>query len=123
MAMPMRERLAVAASIGGAAVMRVTRRWLRRHWHLMGAFLLLVYFAYHGIHGNRGLLAWVDKSRELEARKVELAGLNSEIDDLQAKVVAMQPDRVDPDLLEEKLRELGYIAKGESIVIPAQDQK
>ncbi|SNB61128.1 Cell division protein FtsB [Arboricoccus pini] len=113
------ERLVEMAGAGGALAMHMTKRWLRRHWHLLGAFLLLIYFAYHGIHGERGALAWVDKSRELEANKTELAELNGQIDDLQAKVTALQPDRADPDLLEEKLRELGYIARGEEIVVPS----
>ena len=116
------ERLIETASAGGAVAMHMTKRWLRRHWHLLSAFLLLIYFAYHGIHGDRGALAWVDKSRELEASKTELAQLDSQIDDLQAKVTALQPDRADPDLLEEKLRELGYIARGEEIIVPGNAQ-
>jgi cell division protein FtsB len=87
-------------------------------WHLAGAALLLVYFAYHGVHGERGFIAWVEKGRELRAAEAQLAELNLQIDALAAKVAALQPDRSDPDLLEEQLRQLGYIAEGEVILLP-----
>ena len=40
--------------------------------------LALVYFGYYGIHGGRGLLAWVDLNREVEAAKLQLAELKAE---------------------------------------------
>jgi cell division protein FtsB len=96
---------------------RALRHWLGRRWHLLGGVLLLVYFAYHGLHGERGLYAWVDKARELEAAKLELAGLERSIGAVQRTVEGLQPDRVDPDLLEERLRRLGWVAPDEVLVL------
>jgi cell division protein FtsB len=98
-------------------------RWLRRRWHLWGALLLLVYFAYHGVHGSRGLLAWMDKTHELEAARSELATLDGELKLYAARIHSLQPDRADPDLLEEHLRQLGYIAKGEVMLLPPKSDE
>jgi cell division protein FtsB len=94
------------------------RRWFARRWHLVGALLVCAYFVYHGIHGDRGLLAWTDKARELADTKARLASLEDETRGYTAKIDALQPDRSDPDLLEEHLRQLGYISKGEVILLP-----
>lgn len=93
------------------------RRWLGHRWHLMGGILLLVYFAYHGLHGERGLYAWVDKARGLEAAKLKLAAIDGQTRDLSTQIEALQPDRVDRDLLEERLRRLGWVAPDEVLIL------
>ena len=108
---------------GGAFVIRKgVGRWLGRHWHLAGGCLLLAYFIYHGIEGPRGLLAWTEKERELTVMRAELAGIDAQIETLSIKVAALQPDRVDPDMLEEQLRELGFIDRGEVIILPTGEK-
>ncbi len=96
-------------------------RQLRRHWPLLAASSLLVYFLWHGLHGERGLGAWLEVQRELERAKAELATLEAERRRLEAPVLALQPDRSDPDLLEEELRELGYLGEREVILWRPQD--
>jgi cell division protein FtsB len=98
-------------------MLRSMRLWLVRRWHLVLGLLLLAYFAHHGVHGERGLLAWIDKSRELQSARAELATLDAQITELAGTVEALQPDRSDPDLLEEQLRNLGFIGKDEVIVL------
>jgi cell division protein FtsB len=96
---------------------RPLKRWLHEYWVLLGAVLMLAYFGYHAVHGQRGLLAWLDVSRELQRSRTELALLQTETGDLQAKVDALQPDRSDPDLVESELRRLGYIGQGEKVIL------
>ncbi|MDX6751316.1 septum formation initiator family protein [Geminicoccaceae bacterium 1502E] len=94
------------------------RRFLRQHWLLVLSLLLLFYFGFHAVHGERGLLAWLDVEREIEAVKVEHERLVDERLRLEARVEALQPDRIDPDLLEEQLRKMGYMSEGEVVVLP-----
>ncbi len=96
---------------------RSLKRWLTENWVLLGAFLMLAYFGYHAVHGQRGLLAWLDVSRELQRSRTELALLRTETDGLQAQVDALQPDKSDPDLVESELRRLGYIGQGEKVIL------
>ncbi len=103
---------ALSATLGGAV------RRLRSGWPLLLALALLGYFTWHGLHGRRGLWTWIQVGRELERARVELAGLEAERRALERRVDALQPDRSDPDLLEEQLRRLGYVGEREA-VIPA----
>jgi cell division protein FtsB len=77
----------------------------------------LAYFAWHAVHGQRGLLAWVDLSRELEQRRAELAELRAERVAIERRVDGLRPDAIDPDLLEEELRKLGYVGERELIIL------
>jgi cell division protein FtsB len=101
-------------------VIRQARLWLGRRWHFGGALLLLVYFAYHGLHGERGFYAWIDKARSLEEAKQQLARLETDLTALDRTVQGLQPDRSDPDLLEEQLRGLGYIARDEVMILTTE---
>lgn len=92
-------------------------RWLRRGWPLPVSVALIGYFAWHGLHGERGLWAWLEVGRELERAKSELVGLRTERRALEQRVEALQPDRSDPDLLEEQLRRLGYVAEREAVIL------
>lgn len=93
------------------------RPWLRRHWAVLAASGLLVYFLWHGIHGERGFGAWLEVNRELERARAELARLEAERKKLEVPVDRLQPDRMDPDLVEEELRKLGYIGEREAVIL------
>lgn len=86
-------------------------------WPLLLALALLGYFTWHGLNGQRGLWTWIEVGRELERARAELAGLQAERRALEQRVDALQPDRSDPDLLEEQLRRLGYVAEGEAVIL------
>jgi cell division protein FtsB len=77
----------------------------------------LVYFGWHAVHGQRGLLAWVDLSRELELGRTELAELRAVRLAIERRVDGLRPDAINPDLLDEELRKLGYVGARELIIL------
>ena len=92
-------------------------RWCRGWWPLLVASAVLAYFGYHAVHGQRGFLAWIDRNREIEATRQELAAVQGECAALERRVAGFRPGQLDRDLLEEELRKLGYIKKNEVIVL------
>jgi cell division protein FtsB len=68
--------------------------------------ILIVYFAFHALTGDKGLLT--EKSREstLSARTVQLARLQAERRDLEARVTLLKTNNLSRDLLEERARVL-----------------
>lgn len=100
----------------------VWRRYLGRN--LVGAALLLVlaFFLWSSLHGERGLLAWIDLQRTLEAGRVELHRLEDRHTALVARIDALGPEGIDPDVLTEELHRLGYVAPDEVIVLTPEDE-
>jgi len=85
----------------------------RRARHVVGPLigsLLVAYFAYHAVEGDRGIRAWQRLDGEIaEAREVRdrLAGEQSA---LQQRVSMLRPESLDSDLLEERARlVLGFV--------------
>lgn len=85
----------------------------RRARHVVGpliGLLLVAYFAYHAVEGDRGIRAWQWLDGEIaEAREVRdrLAG---EQGALEQRVAMLRPDSLDSDLLEERARlVLGFV--------------
>ena len=96
-------------------------RWWRRHWFDLLATLLLVYFAYHAVHGQRGLLAWLEKSRQLEVTQHDIASLQREHQELSGRVERLAKDAIDPDMLEEELRKLGFVSPDQDLVLTPRE--
>jgi cell division protein FtsB len=80
------------------------RRLEGRHWLALFAYGLAIYFGYHALSGSRGLLAWQELNRELQATQQELALLRAERRDLEHKVSRLRPTSLDPDLIDEAAR-------------------
>lgn len=77
------------------------------------------YFAHHLVEGDRGLLAWVRVTREINAENDKLAGLRAERAMLDLKVSDLKPDHLDPDLLDERVRAtLNLAAPNEIVIMP-----
>lgn len=92
-------------------------RGARGRWVVVPLALALFYFGWHAIHGERGLIAWVDLNHELDMSKAELATLLTERQWLERRVAGLKQDAIDPDLLEEELRKLGYVGEREMIIL------
>ena len=100
------------------------REFARRHGVRLVLVLVLSYFGYHAVHGDRGLVAWMDNSRLVEQRRIELASLQEKRRGLEHQVEALHTDRMSRDLLEEELKKLGYIGDNEVIILlPGEDSE
>jgi cell division protein FtsB len=93
----------------------------RRARFLVGPFLglaLTSYFVYHTIEGDRGLRAWRDINEQLHVAQDQFATVEAERDALEHKVYGLNPDHVDPDLLDQQIRmQLELVSPGEIILM------
>ena len=86
------------------------------------ALLVVGTFAGHAIAGPNGLFAWRGYSEQLEVRKVELAALEAERDQLRHQSALLDPRKADPDLAEEMVRkDLGLVRADEVVVAASTD--
>ncbi len=82
----------------------------------MGA---VVYFSYHIVQGDRGLIAWVHLKNEIAKAEETLATVRAEKTELEKRVSLLRPDSLDPDMLEERARIMLNMGRPEERVIPA----
>ena len=81
------------------------------------------YFAYHAVHGDRGILAWQRLEQELDRTKSVHATLAGERAALEHKVSLLRPEHLDPDLLDEQARRLLNYGRAEDLVIILRSDK
>jgi len=101
--------------------MRVVHEVRRRGRAVAGPVLgisLVCYFAYHLFVGDRGLLAWMELTQELRDAKATLAALDAERETLTRRVGLLQPDHLDPDMLDERARATLNLVGPNEVVIP-----
>ena len=79
--------------------------------------LLMVYFGYHAIQGDRGLLSSIKLSDELAEARIALEVTADERAGLERKVALLRPDGLDPDMLDERARYMLSLARADEVVI------
>lgn len=79
--------------------------------------LLLVYFGYHAVEGERGLLSWLQVSQQVEHSRSTLALVTKEREALGRRVGSLRPDSLDPDMLDERARFMLNFARPDEVVI------
>ena len=79
---------------------------------------VIIYFIYHAYHGERGLIAHEQLSIELATLKETYSHLHNKRVNLEAKISSLGAGdgQIDPDLLTEHARELGYVFPDEIMV-------
>lgn len=85
-------------------LMRVIRH---RGRSILGPFLgvtALVYFGYHTVQGDRGLLAWWQLNKDVKQTEQVLAELKETESVLDHRARLLRPNQLDPDMLEERAR-------------------
>jgi cell division protein FtsB len=92
----------------------VTHRRRRTILTVLGLYifaaLFIGYFAANAFTGNHGLRAQQDLEQQLVAMKSELAELETERAHWERRVSLLRADRIDPDMLDERVRALiGYV--------------
>jgi cell division protein FtsB len=82
------------------------------------------YFAYHVVHGDRGLIAWWNINQRVEAAKSVLAQTRAERETLENRVYLMNPGSLDPDMLEERARlMLNYGYSNDIVILEGKRRK
>lgn len=91
--------------------------------HIAGALVpalglcALMYFGFHAVEGRHGLLALRAYEQAIPELEAKAAGLAAERARLNRHVALIGPDQVDPDYLEELVRDrLGFVHPQELIV-------
>lgn len=79
--------------------------------------LIVGYFVYHTIQGDRGWFAMIRMEHEVAQASARLEKLQQEREMLEHKTKLLNAKSLDPDLLEEKSRELLNYSKPNEIVI------
>ncbi len=79
---------------------------------------VLGYFAYHGIQGDRGVLAWQHLQAEVAEAEARLDSLKERRQALEARVARLRSDGVDADLLGQQAREQLNYTHPHELVIP-----
>ncbi len=78
---------------------------------------LIFYFAFQALTGDRGLLSSHRRQATLAARKAELATLEAQHTDLEARIRLLNPSSLSADLLEERARSLlGFVRPNEYVI-------
>jgi cell division protein FtsB len=78
----------------------------------------VLYFAYHGINGDRGLVAWRELEKKVERARAELDGTRGKREALEQRVKLLYSENLDPDMLDEWARRLlNYSRPGEIVIL------
>ena len=83
---------------------------------LLGA-LALVYFGYHVVQGDRGLITWVQRTQQIETATAELAALKDEHSRLAHRASLLRPESLDLDLLDERARAVLNFVRSDEVVL------
>ena len=82
------------------------------------------YFLYHTIQGDRGWLAMLRLQQQVNTAQDNLSQMQKEHQELEHRVQLMRPNTLDPDLLDEKSRELlNYSKPGEIVILTPPQNK
>lgn len=76
------------------------------------------YFVYHGVQGDRGIIAWLVLNQQIRDANAAQDELAAERATLERRVALLRPDSLDPDLLEERARVMLNLAHADELVIP-----
>ena len=96
----------------------------KRARHVAGPVLaisLFGYFAYHSVQGDRGLIAWVQLGQQVEIAQATLEKLSRERSALEHRARLLRPDNLDPDMLDERARQVLSLTRPDEVVIFDRD--
>ena len=84
-------------------------------------FLLLIYFVFHTIYGNRGLIAYFKLNQKLEKAYEELGSLRAERIENEHRARLLKEG--DKDMLDEKARNILGVASPKEQVFTTEGKK
>ncbi len=81
------------------------------------AVTLVIYFIYHLIQGERGVLSWMRLKQRIDVAEKRLDEVQMEQNALEQRVHLLRPDSLDPDMLEERARVVLNFARKDEIIV------
>jgi len=78
---------------------------------------LLTYFSYHAIQGERGLFAWIQLNQQLKQTRALADAVAGQRAELENRVRRLSSGSLDSDLLDERVRSMLNLARGDEVVI------
>ena len=93
------------------------RRSLRRAVAPCLGICALLYFCYHTVQGDRGIIAYLRLNAQLERTQMALQESNAAHDILARRANLLRPENLDRDMLDEKARHALGMAHPDDIVI------
>jgi len=101
-------------------MLALAREFRFRARHLvfpMLGVLLMLYFGYHAVQGDRGLLALMKRSNDVEEARSRVAALRAEHEAIEHKVARLKPESLDLDLLDERARAILNLSAPDEVVL------
>ena len=104
--------------------MKVLSEIRLRSSHIIGPVIgacLILYFIYHAIHGDRGLIAFWQLNKQITQAENTYLVVSRKRAEIQNKVRLLNPNTLNSDMLEERARFLlGYTNPGEIVIFLAK---
>ena len=79
--------------------------------------LIIAYFAFHVVQGDRGLLAFASLSKQIKKAETTEGILAKERSTWENRVSLLRPERLDRDMLEERARVMLNYGRADEVMI------
>ncbi len=79
--------------------------------------LLVAYFAYHSVQGDRGIMAWIHMKLQVAQAETTYVRLHAVRTEFEARADRLRADKLDPDLLDERARITAGLVRADELVI------
>ncbi len=96
----------------------------KRARHIAGpvfAISVFGYFAYHSVQGDRGIIAWLQLEQQVEIAQATLEKVSRDRSALEHRARLLRPDNLDPDMLDQRTRQVLGLVRPDEIVILDKD--
>lgn len=80
--------------------------------------MIIIYFLYHALTGERGILATLDINEKITEKKLELEVLQTERALIERKIQQLVSGSIEYDFIDELARQkLGFAADNEKVIV------
>ena len=94
-----------------------TRTMKRAMWPAIG-LTIIAFFGAYAVLGRNGVLAYGDYKRQLVKREKDYAELDRKRAVLRNRVELLNPDRANPDMVDEMVRKELNVAHPDEVIVP-----
>ena len=101
-------------------MLEIRRRGRQVAGSILGA-LLFAYFMLHAIQGDRGFFAWVQMKQQIGYASADLAASETKRLTWERRIALLSTDRLDRDMLDERVRRVTGMGGRNEIVIFYKD--